>query len=354
MINRNNWKDTKEFLAYMKDVRQVDDKTVLRARTFLRHVLEWADDVPFSKAPEVSPSFPIYLTQLARKITPATMKKTCDYARLFFQYLKKSRPRRMDDVSFLWIDAIKPPRAVGIQSRVTAHEFYSLEDMLKIAAVRVNSLREERDRAAACFLFLSGMRLDAFLSLPMQCVDLVQALVRQEPEFGVRTKNHKAAVTALLDIAELYQVVRNWDNLVRDRLPAGSMWYAMVNRDSDRLVYSGEASEHLQKSFRDGLHVICENAGVTYKSPHKFRHGHTVFAMKRVKNMAELKAVSQNLMHKNVSTTDGIYGNLVQDDVHQLIRSLGAAKGTQGDQAEAMAQLVDALEKLGLSGLLKR
>mgnify|MGYP006991979149 CR=1 FL=1 len=39
--------------------------------------------------------------------------------------------------------------------------------------------------------------------------------------------------------------------------------------------------------------------------------------------MAGLKAVSQNVMHSSVAITDGIYGALLEDDVHDLIQSLG-------------------------------
>ena len=35
-----------------------------------------------------------------------------------------------------------------------------------------------------------------------------------------------------------------------------------------------------------------------------------------------LKAVSQNIMHKSLVTTDQIYGNLVNDDVQKIILSL--------------------------------
>jgi hypothetical protein len=54
----------------------------------------------------------------------------------------------------------------------------------------------------------------------------------------------------------------------------------------------------------------------------KFRHGHAVYALKLTKDIAELKAVSQNLMHANLSTTDGIYGMLSEMDVKRQIEGL--------------------------------
>ena len=60
-----------------------------------------------------------------------------------------------------------------------------------------------------------------------------------------------------------------------------------------------------------------------YHSPHKFRHGHAVYALKNAKTVPDLKAVSQNLMHTNLSITDGVYGILSEKDVKEKIVSLG-------------------------------
>jgi site-specific recombinase XerC len=60
-----------------------------------------------------------------------------------------------------------------------------------------------------------------------------------------------------------------------------------------------------------------------YHSPHKFRHGNAVYSIKMAKEIAGLKAVSQNLMHSNLSITDGVYGILSQIDVREQISRIG-------------------------------
>ena len=70
----------------------------------------------------------------------------------------------------------------------------------------------------------------------------------------------------------------------------------------------------------EGLRQLCEIAGIEWKSPHKIRHGHGVYGIKHAKTMAEYKALSQNMMHDNVATTDG-YSDLVDDEVGDIIRS---------------------------------
>jgi hypothetical protein len=42
-----------------------------------------------------------------------------------------------------------------------------------------------------------------------------------------------------------------------------------------------------------------------------------VYALKNAKDISALKAVSQNLMHENLTITDGIYGILSKTDVRK-------------------------------------
>jgi hypothetical protein len=59
-----------------------------------------------------------------------------------------------------------------------------------------------------------------------------------------------------------------------------------------------------------------------YYSPQKFRHGNAVYSIKLAKDIAALKAVSQTLMHSNLSITDGIYGILSEIDIRKQIDRL--------------------------------
>ena len=63
-------------------------------------------------------------------------------------------------------------------------------------------------------------------------------------------------------------------------------------------------------------------AGLPYKSPHKFRHGHAVYALQHAKTMADYKAVSMNLMHEDIRVTDGIYAPLAGNEVQHRIAGL--------------------------------
>jgi uncharacterized protein (DUF362 family) len=68
------------------------------------------------------------------------------------------------------------------------------------------------------------------------------------------------------------------------------------------------------------------------------------------KDIAALKAVSQNLMHSNISITDGVYGILANNDVRGQIIALGRttnSSDTTTGLEELRAMTKQLLEKLG-------
>jgi hypothetical protein len=60
--------------------------------------------------------------------------------------------------------------------------------------------------------------------------------------------------------------------------------------------------------------------------------------LKRADNIGQLKAISQNLMHANISITDGIYGGLSDSDINEQITSLTEEK--LPDDNESLKELL--------------
>jgi site-specific recombinase XerD len=71
-----------------------------------------------------------------------------------------------------------------------------------MAQAPATQLWEKRIRAAANFMFLSGIRVGALVTLPLAAVDLESRTIKQWPSLGVRTKFGKLATTYLLDVQE--------------------------------------------------------------------------------------------------------------------------------------------------------
>jgi hypothetical protein len=72
-----------------------------------------------------------------------------------------------------------------------------------------------------------------------------------------------------------------------------------------------------------------------------------VYALKNAKDVSALKAVSQNLMHENLTITDGVYGILSETDVRKQIADLSYDVAKNNDLQELrilINRLLNALE----------
>lgn len=349
MIHRQNYLDVRAYLRHSERVRQNDPETVKRARGHLRHLLEWADETPLPRARHIDPTFPTYLLTAradgqAKTLAPASIAKCLTNVRQFFYFARGEWPLRYKSISDSWTELLQPPREVRMESRLPVRQFWSIEDVLKIAAVSTETLRELRGQVAVCMLFLSGMRADALATLPIHCVELAQRRVKQLPEFGVRTKNRKAAITYLLPIAQLLYIVERWHNLLLNSgLPPTALWYSTVSRDGMQLTPTLIAFEKRHTIIPDDIRLICSKANVPYQSPHKLRHGHVVYARSLAHTMEEYKAVSQNVMHSSLVITDQVYGDLTNNQVQSVIAGLGSQTSNTND---LVAQLTALLERL--------
>lgn len=325
MISRENWLDMKEYVAHVKKIGR-SPETVKKVEEVLRHLVRWADDTPFPRSREIDPAFPTYLITARVDGRPvplgaSTMKKACEYARLFFNFMRGEHLARYRAITGSWIETIRPSTGNSLQSEYHEHEFWEIDQVRKVAAIEPRNLTEERDRAALVFLFLSAMRARAFVSLPVDAVDLRQYKVSQFPRMGVRTKNSKAARTDMLRIPDLVAVVQAWDKKVREA--KCRLWYPAIDRWHRGFLHDNELNWPSRTIvLNNGLRKLSARAGVPYLSAHKLRHGHAVYMMRRVKDMHGLKSLSQNLMHKSVSTTDGIYARLVRDDIADLYEGI--------------------------------
>jgi integrase len=161
----------------------------------------------------------------------------------------------------------------------------------------------------------------------------------------VRTKNGKAQVTYLLDVPPLLDVVREWHELVAERLPHTAMWYTPVTGHWGEQELSADLpGENRNGALAKRLRLLVKRAGLPYLSPHKYRHGHAVYALQGAKTMADYKAVSQNLMHADIRVTDGIYAPLLGSEVQRRIAQLDT--GVSPEHARDEQPLVNDLLKL--------
>jgi integrase len=346
MVNRENWKAVKAYLKYRADVDMLSQQSIRLEESWLRHLLEWAQEDPFTHAPTFRPTFPVYIqtSRLDGSDKPFSSeynRKIVSTARRFLRWLSKHK-RGYKEITPAWLDTIKPRQAFqGIQE----HEAVTFEEILNIAFAPVVETWEKRIQATAVFLFLSGMRVGAFVTLPLEAVNLETRTIYQWPSLGVKTKKGKHSTTYLLNIPELLDVALRWDKEVRADLPSDCCWFALLSPETGKVCQGVRTvGKHRHARVRKDLRRWLDRVDLPYHSPHKFRHGHAVYALKMAKNVADLKAVSQNLMHANLSITDGVYGVLSSQDVGERISMLGV--NNSSSSATNNKDLIASLESL--------
>ncbi|MHA1267989.1 MAG: hypothetical protein ACTSRS_22390 [Candidatus Helarchaeota archaeon] len=111
------------------------------------------------------------------------------------------------------------------------------------------------------------------------------------------TKNSKTSITVPLPIDPLLEVILEWDKLVRKELGNNALWYHKMSTDGLTWGNTDGDTEASRKSFRRGLRKLCNLTGVEYKSSHKLRKGHGVYAVEHSDNYQDFQAYSQNMGH---------------------------------------------------------
>lgn len=347
MIDKNNWRMVRKFLEYRASIDLLSKGSLKIQDVHTRHLLEWAQENSFRQAPSIRPSFPQYLLSSRMdgtegRLSAGYIKKTLATARMFFTWLADNE-HGYKSIKQAWIKTLKIKR---ISDTPKNKEYVSLEEILEIASRPVRSVWERRTRAALVFLYLSGMRINAFVSLPIQAVDISNLCVYQYPSLGVRTKNEKAAKTFLLNIPELLQIIQAWDDEVRAALPSNGFWFAPLSPDTGLIdPHVVEVGEHRHAIARRNFKAWMIQENLPYHSPHKFRHGHIHYGLERSENIADFKAVSMNSMHSTMEVTDTFYSVLKDDEVKNRIGNL-SKKSNPNDEADLIKTLENLLSTL--------
>jgi site-specific recombinase XerC len=310
-------------LKYRLEVDHISTESKRLEESRLGHLLQWANDRSFDRLVKIRPTFPEYVL-IARKdgkreaLSPVYVEKLIRSAYRFLKWLNTHR-KGYAELNQAYLDTLRPPR-MTIEAR--EHEAVTIEEIRAIAQAPAMTVGERRIRAAAVFLFLSGMRIGAFVSLPLAAVDLDHLTVKQWPKLGVRTKFRKHATTYLLSIPDLLAVFREWEKEVKAVCDNKGLWFAQISDVGKIIPGAVTAGQHRTSIATRDLRNWLRKVHLPYHSPHKFRHGNAVYSIKLAKDIAALKAISQNLMHSNLSITDGVYGILSDNDVRENIAAL--------------------------------
>ncbi|GAG11225.1 unnamed protein product, partial [marine sediment metagenome] len=95
----------------------MEQASVYRYKSYLRHLLIWADDTYLGNAQKIKPAFTAYIDKMQKadgkgSLANTSKKKIIGCAKRLFNWAKMNYPRKFKEISNAWIDTLKPPRNV--------------------------------------------------------------------------------------------------------------------------------------------------------------------------------------------------------------------------------------------------
>lgn len=128
------------------------------------------------------------------------------------------------------------------------------------------------------------------------------------------------------------------------------MWYPpIISQWGEQELSADPPGKHRHINLARRIRKLFEATAPPYRSPHKFRHGHAVYALRHARTMADYKAVSMNLMHSDIRVTDSVYAPLASNEVKRRIDGLTGGTAERGTADNYLAAFIDSLSDAELS-----
>lgn len=260
------------------------------------------------------------------------------HLRKFFEWLsvQSGYKSKINPIAIEYLNLPQNDVRIAIQSQ--KKRYPTLDEIKKvIESINTKSEIDKRDKALISLMFLTGMRISAIASLPMESFNSENFVIDQNPKLGVQTKRAKRIATTIIPFSykEPLNYFLEWFNYLKnqkDFKPTDPIFPATKKengKDKHTLGYynTGKVEPVFwksQSSVRSIFGKRFKRAGVDYYHPHSFRHLLVKEISKIPLTEEEKKAISQNLGHEDVGTTFGSYGyGRINDDRQiEIIRNI--------------------------------
>ena len=219
--------------------------------------------------------------------------------------------------------------------------FPDLKEAQKVfdAAAKDETLIGRRDQAIIAMLILSGIRVDALISLPIAAFDTNKGIVYQIHKYGVRTKFDKQIPSVLMKYdPAMYDYLLSYPGILKKRgfkkenplFPS-----VLMEKSGDDLCFSPptDLSRDFiasQETIRNILRRRSDEAGIDYYAPHKFRHLAFSLAWRLCDKPEDIKVISQNFGHEKISTMLTEYSNFAPDILIKKASDINNRQGSVG------------------------
>jgi integrase len=235
----------------------------------------------------------------------------------FYEWLSKQKGFKGLSDKVEYFNLSKKDKKLEYCSKQEFKEYPTLDYVKEL----VNSIPNEtdtdkRNRALISLLCLTGARVDALVSLSMQCIDIDRLIVKQYPRFNTRTKFGKTIISKIFHFDnELVDIFVEWYNYLKDNgfKKSDPLFPKLkITKDTNNLSFKrSELSKEFMSAtnFRKILSNLCKKQNITYYSPHRYRDLAINLIMSKIPYGEEIKIISQNFGHSDIATTIDYYGS---------------------------------------------
>lgn len=222
-----------------------------------------------------------------------------------------------------------------------------------IESIEVKNEVDRRDKAMMSFAVLTGIRVNALMSITIGSIDIDKMMVHQFVRNGVQTKFQKDIVSRIFNFDEnLVKYFKDWYYYLKKNKLFGNeeplFPKSKQNQEEDNYSFN---YDFVSNNFWQSNSAIREifiqraiNAKIKPFSPHKYRHLSIKLAFDKCQNAREIKAVSQHFGHEDVSTTIQVYGNYRPDELIEILDDIDN-KNYDSDISAEDIKLLNQLKK---------
>lgn len=334
--NAQNERVKRRYLAHIREVRQLDEKTVDAVAGALERFEIYTRRREFREhRPEQAVAFKRHLAEQRNartgdRLSKSTILATLTALRHFFEWLSGQRGYRSrlnrDDADYFKASL----KDVAVATAPRQKRVPTLEEIaMAVGAAPSSSSVELRDQALLAFTIVTGARDDATASFQIKHLDLARRVLLQDGKV-VRTKFAKTFVSWFFPVGHGFEdILARWKAHLEELGygPSDPLFPATkIGVDADGnftavgLDRKGWASaDPVRAAFR----AAFERVGLPYSNPHLFRDTLMGLGYRLCETPEELKAWSQNLGHDRMMTSIASYGQLSAERQREIIENLG-------------------------------
>lgn len=351
--NENNERVKREYFAYLKEAQRYSEQSVDAVAMALARFETYTKFRDFrayhqEQAIAFKRQFAQQLSQRGGgRLSKSTVRSTLAALRAFFVWLA-GRPGYRSRLSYADAEYFNPSDrdtriALGKRPRAVP----SLEQIKHVlCSMPSATVIERRDRALIAFIFLTGCRDRAAVSLKLKHVDLEKGLVLQDAR-EVQTKFGKSITTYFFPVGDgPLKIVKDWIvelKAVHLWGPDDPLFPATQVAMGDDKVFQAVGVHRRHWSNADPVRRIFKaafiKAGLPYFNPHSVRNTLAQLGQRQCRSPEEMKAWSQNLGHEQMLTTFTSYGHIEDHRQGEIIKALARFDSTQDDLDDLLGKL---------------